>query len=299
MQAPRAIAIMGPTASGKSEVAERLAEIIGTRIVNADAFQVYRGFDIGTAKPRNREPYDLIDILEPEEGYSVGRYVRDARPLLETYTQAGADTVVCGGSGLYVRALFEGYRDMQPADLDLRRSLVEDMENLGIEALLARERVSADELSHDLRQNRRRLLRFLEKRRMPSEPHEGISWRSERLKFAIDLGRDDRNDRIEARVRRMVDDGWREEVQGLLNRGVSMDAPAFRAIGYVDMAEVVIGRFSLDQAIDRIVVATRQYAKRQVTWLRKEPHLQWVDGSGGSASVVDRILNILKGGSNG
>jgi tRNA dimethylallyltransferase len=168
-----------------------------------------------------------------------------------------------------------------------------------MEGLLAKEGVAPRELSHDLQKNPQRMLRFLEKRRMPSEPQDGISWRSERLKFAIDIGRDDRVSRIEARVRRMVDNGWREEVQSLLDSGVPLNAPAFRAIGYKPMAAVVSGSLTLDEAIDQTNVATRQYAKRQLTWLRREPQLHWVDGRGGAESVVDHILNTIKGGSNG
>jgi len=296
---PVAIAIMGPTASGKSDVAERLAAALGARIVNADAFQVYKGFDIGTAKPTHRNLYDLIDILEPTQSYSVGKFVRDAEPLMAKYEGANRHTVVCGGSGLYVRALFEGYASMKGADMNVRKALKEDLDTLGFEGLLAREGVSPAELSHDLQKNPQRLLRFLEKRRMPSEPQDGISWRSERLKFAIDIGRDDRVCRIEARVRRMVESGWREEVQKLLDSGVPLNAPAFRAIGYKPMAAVVSGSLSLGDAIDQVNIATRQYAKRQLTWLRREPQLHWVDGRGGIEPVVDHILNTIKGGSNG
>lgn len=299
MGKPLAIAIMGATASGKSDAAERLAGVLGCRIVNADAFQVYKGFDIGTAKPADCQRYDLIDILDPTESYSVGRFVGDADPLMTGYAEQGADTVVCGGSGLYVRALFEGYREMKVANLELRKALKRDLDTLCVDRILAQEEVSGDELSHDLRKNPQRLLRFLEKRRIPSEPHEGISWRSERIKFAIDIGRDDRVGRIEARVRRMVDNGWREEVQSLLDSGVPLSAPAFRAIGYKLMAAVVCGSGTVEHAIDQTIIATRQYAKRQVTWLRREPHLHWVDGREGTESVVDHILKTIKGGSNG
>ncbi len=299
MGKPLAIAIMGPTASGKSDVAERLAAALGARIVNADAFQVYRGFDIGTAKPIDRSLYDLIDILDPTESYSVGKFVRDAEPLMACYATEGRHTVVCGGSGLYVRALLEGYRHMKGTDPKLRKALEEDLDTFGSEGILQREGVSTAELSHDLQRNPQRLLRFLEKRRMPSEPHDGISWKSKRLKFAIDIERNDLVCRIEARIRRMVDRGWREEVQSLLDSGVPLSAPAFRAIGYKPMAAVATGLLSLDDAIDQVIVTTRQYAKRQLTWLRREPQLQWVDGRGGTEPVVDHILNTIKGGSNG
>jgi len=299
MRKPLAIAIMGPTASGKSEVAERLASALGTRIVNADAFQVYKGFDIGTAKPLHREQYDLVDILEPTDSFSVGRFINLAGPIMTRYEADGQDAVVCGGSGLYVRALFEGYQQMKGADPDLRVALKQDLDTFGIDGVLEREGVSRAELSHDLQKNRQRLLRFLEKRRMPSEPRDGISWRSDRLKFAIDIGRDELVCRIEARIRRMVDNGWREEVGSLLDRGVPLDAPAFRAIGYRQMTAVVSGSLSMEDAIGQIEIATRQYAKRQLTWLRREPQLHWVDGQGGTKAVVDHIMQSIGEGKNG
>lgn len=291
------IAILGPTASGKSAVAEELADRLDARIINADAFQVYGGFDIGTAKPDDRARYDLIDICDATDAYTAGRFVSEANALISDYERAGRHTLVCGGTGLYVRALFEGYREMGPVDPKARQALKEDLNNLGIEAVLEREQVSDDELSHDLRRNPQRLLRFLEKRRMPNEPRsEGTSWISERCKFAIDVPRDDLAGRIEARIRRMVKDGWVEEVRSLLDKGVPMEAPAFRALGYKHMAEAIAGSISLDEAVQKTIVATRQYAKRQFTWLRREPRLLWVDGSGGTMAVANFILNKIKGG---
>ncbi len=294
------IAILGPTASGKTAVAEELAQRLDARIINADAFQVYRGFDIGTAKPVERSRYDLIDICEPTDAYTAGRFVSQAKALISDYERAGRHALVCGGTGLYVRALFEGYTGMAPADPELRAELMRDLNNLGVEAILKREEVSADELSHDLCRNPQRLLRFLEKRRMPIEPlSEGTAWISERCKFAIHIPRDDLVGRIEARIRRMVTDGWIEEVRSLLDSGVPIEAPAFRALGYRAVAEAILGNISFDEAVQKTIIATRQYAKRQFTWLRREPRLLWVDGQGGTMAVANIILNKIKAGSNG
>lgn len=297
MHEPLAIAIMGPTASGKSAVAEALATRLDARIVNADAFQVYRGFDIGTGKPADTSRYDLIDILEPTENYSAGRFVRDAEALVHGYLGEGRHTVVCGGTGLYVRALWEGYEAMAPSDVALRGRLKRDFNNVPLAQILEREGISAADLSYDVRSNPQRLLRFLEKRRMPNEPRSRTAWLSGHPKVAIDIGREPLVGRIEARIRRMVDDGWRDEVRQLLESGVPLSAPAFRAIGYRYLADSVEGRISMDEALHLTLVATRQYAKRQMTWLRREPRVLWVDGHGEVDAVADLVLDKIRGGS--
>jgi tRNA dimethylallyltransferase len=294
---PQAIAIMGPTASGKSAVAEALARKLGCRIVNADAFQVYRGFDIGTAKPEDASAYDLVDILDPADNYTAGRFVQDADPLLHGYLERGRHAVVCGGTGLYVRALWEGYEAMSPADAALRESLRQDFDNLPTDEILRREGISEADLSYDVLSNPQRLLRFLEKRRLPNEPRSRTAWLSGHPKFALDIGREQLVGRIEARVRRMVDDGWRDEVRHLLESGVPLDAPAFRAIGYRQMAASLDGSLSLDEAIHLTLISTRQYAKRQMTWFRREPRLLWVEGHDDADVVANVIVDKIRGGS--
>ncbi len=288
---------MGTTASGKSAVAEALSRKLDCRIVNADAFQVYRGFDIGTGKPKDKSPYDLIDILDPTDNYTVGRFVQDADPLLRGYLESGRNAVVCGGTGLYVRALWEGYEAMSPADISLRERLKQDFDNLPVEEILRREGISKSDLSYDVTSNPQRLLRFLEKRRLPNEPRSRAAWLSGHPKVAIEISRDELVGRIEARIHRMIDDGWREEVRQLLDSGVPMSAPAFRAIGYRQMAASLEGSLSLDEALHLTLISTRQYAKRQMTWLRREPRLLWVDGHGEPDAVANVVVNNFRGGS--
>ena len=288
---------MGPTASGKSAVAEALARKLCCRIVNADAFQVYCGFDIGTAKPKDKSLYDLIDILDPVDNYTAGRFVQDAEPLLRGYLESGEAAVVCGGTGLYVRALWEGYEAMSPADISLRERLKQDFDNLPTDEILRREGISEADLSYDVTSNPQRLLRFLEKRRLPNEPRSRAAWLSGHPKVALEISRDELVGRIEARIRRMVDDGWREEVRQLLDSGVPISAPAFRAIGYRQIADSLEGRISFDEAVQLTLIKTRQYAKRQMTWLRIEPLLLWVDGHGEPDVVASVIVNKIRGGS--
>lgn len=297
MDPPRVIAVMGVTASGKSAVAEALASMLDARIVSADAFQVYRGFDIGTAKPDDRSLYELIDILDPEETYSAGRFVQDACTLIDRFEAEGRDTIVCGGTGLYVRALIDNYEEMSAPDHALREQLKREIEQEGLEAVLKREQVAADELSHDERKNPVRVLRFLEKRRMPSMPRRKMTRLPAAIKFVLEVERDESARRIESRVDQMVNRGWMEEVHTLLGRGVSLEAPAFRAIGYREMAEAVLGGTTVVEAIEKTKTATRQYAKKQRTWLRKEPSARYLP-SGDARTIAHEILKLTRGGSN-
>jgi tRNA dimethylallyltransferase len=258
---------------------------------------VYRGFDIGTGKPKNRGGYDLIDVLEPDENYTAGRFVNDAEPLIKGYLAAGSNAMVCGGTGLYVRALWEGYDHMEVSAPEVRSQLKQDLDNYGVAEILRREGTSEAELGYDVVSNPHRLLRFLEKRRMPNEPRSRSAWLSGHPKIAIDVGRDQLVGRIEARIRRMLDDGWRDEVLALLESGVPMSAPALRAIGYRQIADSLEGRTSFDEAVHLTLIATRQYAKRQMTWLRREPRLHWVDGHRPTEDVADLVENIIRGGS--
>lgn len=298
-----AIAIMGPTAVGKSDLAEALAAELDCRIVNADAFQIYKGCDIGTAKPVHRERYELIDICEPTESFSAGRFVELATPLVSNRT-----SVICGGTGLYVRALFEGYSEMQSVDADVRQAVRNRLEEIGAHALAAEHGISDTAVIR----NPIRLARAVEKHlvgRQTRPPVEGWSYGSEpppeggwrdkgefgvrKLKFGLDLPRGELSKRIEQRVQNMVHNGFLREVEGLLRRGVPRECPAFRAIGYRDMADVGAGIATLDEAVERTVTRTRQYAKRQMTWLRKEPGLRWMDATASPGENVSRILKLI------
>ncbi|HET6644949.1 MAG TPA: tRNA (adenosine(37)-N6)-dimethylallyltransferase MiaA [Fimbriimonadales bacterium] len=291
---PAAIAIMGPTAVGKSVVAERLASMLDCRIVNADAFQVYRGFDVGTAKPDNRDIYDLIDILSADVCFSAGKFVKLARPLCIGYAAEGRDAVVCGGTGLYVRALFDGYKDMTPADSEQRARLRQILDEFGPDAVLAEAELDPASVKPELRSNPVRVLRLAEK--ALGETGEAINepWHAQRFKFALRFDRYQLNQRIEARVLNMVHNGWREEVSRLLAAGAEPHWPPFRAIGYREMCDHLEGDLSLDDAIAKIIVRTRRYAKRQITWLAKERGLVWLDGDASAESIARRIADLIR-----
>lgn len=273
---PRLVAVMGPTASGKTEAAERVAEAWDAALLNADAFQVYRGMDIGTAKPEDRSRYRLLDLRDPDEGLTVGAWVRLARAELDRLWAEGRSAVIVGGTGLYIRALLEGYDDLgEPAPPEVRLALTTRMQVEGVDALaeeLRREDPAA--WARVDRKNPVRVQRALERARYPAPPTPPEPLPPFAVaKFAIDPGVERGDEAIRSRVRRMVYDGWVLEVQRLAERGYGPGDPGFRAHGYVAMHGVLRGEVGLEEAMDRTVVEVRRYAKRQRTWLRSEPNL--------------------------
>lgn len=281
------LAIVGPTATGKSALALALAESLRGEIVNADALQVYRGFDIGTAKPspadRERVPHHLIDILEPSEVYSAGEFARRAREAIADIQGRGKLPVVVGGSGLYLRALFFGISPIPPGDPEVQEALRERLAAEGLKSLRAElagidPRTEARLAPGDTQ----RVLRALEVALVTGRPLS--SWIAEQpfgtqaiaaVRVGLTLPRALLYDRIAGRVARMLEAGWLAEVEGLLRLGLSPRLPAFQAIGYRQLVRHLEGDGSLEQAIAGIVQETRRFAKRQETWFRKEPDVTW------------------------
>lgn len=299
---PRVLVIAGPTATGKSALGLALAERVGGEIVNADALQVYRGLDVGTAKPtaeeRERVPHHLIDVLEPTERYSAGEFARRAREAIGGIHARGGKALVVGGSGLYLRALLDGISPIPPGDRAVRRVLRDRVADEGLPALYEelgrRDPATAERLPSG---DTQRILRALEVVEATGTPlSEWIARRpygAERLpavRLGLTLPRALLYDAIERRVARMVELGWVEEVSRLLARGLLPAAPAFQAIGYREIARHLAGDQSLERALDETVRATRRYAKRQLTWFRKEPDMIWLDARDAArkpASVIE------------
>lgn len=283
------VAIVGPTASGKTALSLELAGLLDVEIVNADALQVYRGLDIGTAKPsadeQRRVPHHLIDILEPDESYSAGDFARRARTAIADIEGRGKVALVVGGSGLYLRALFEGLKELPRHQPEVRKALQAELESEGLARLYAELGAIDPESAERLRPgDTQRILRALEVYRSSGKT---LSWwlrqdsgeaRIERLMIGLTLPRTILYDRIAVRVRDMVRRGWVYEVAALLKFGTSPSAPAFQAIGYRQMVQHLEGRSTLEAATDEAILATRQYAKRQETWFRRERDLAWFQG---------------------
>lgn len=293
---PTAIAVLGPTASGKTALAEALADRLCCRIVNADVFQMYQGLSIGTAKPSCRELYDLLDILPPEETLTVGRFVRLASERCAEAYQSGHHVVVCGGSGLYVRALFENYsRLTPPPSAELRRRLRARLQEVGIERFAEETGVNLQALTEPDRKNPMRVLRAAERHATENPTQPALPrWHSSRLKFGLLPTREWLLPRIRRRIEDMLALGWEAEVRSLLEAGIPESAPAFRAIGYRTIASLLRGELTLEEAIRTIETQTWQYAKRQLTWLRREPNLIGLNPSADTSTHVETICGYIQ-----
>lgn len=297
------LALVGATATGKSALALAVAEELGGEVVNADALQVYRGLDVGTAKPsveeRRRVPHHLIDVLEPTERFSAGEFSRRARATIAGIRARGRLPIVVGGSGLYLRALFAGLTELPPPDPRLRQELRTRLEREGL-AALGRELEDVDPASRRriAAGDPQRTLRALEVWHQTGRP---LSWwqreaRAEPpgwsvVRLGLTMERTLLYDRIGLRVRAMIERGWVDEVRNLLFSGVPSSAPAFQAIGYRQLVAHVVGGYPLSDAVSEIAAATRRYAKRQETWFRKEPDVQWVRAE----TAASETLLLLRG----
>jgi len=293
MPAPLLIAIMGPTGSGKTELAESIADRLGAQLINADAFQVYRGMDIGTAKPDNRDHYRLLDLKNPDEPFGVGEYVLHASTELHTLYEQGRHAVVVGGTGLYIRALFEEYDAMNPSP---PTELREELSGLSVEELGERLRRLSPEAAErvDIK-NPVRVIRAIERILVPSP---SISWHLapfRKIKLAIVPEPPSTDARIGRRVESMVQNGWVQEVRELRRRGYSAKDPGFRAIGYRQLCQYLDGEVELEEAKATTIAETRQYAKRQRSWLRSEPNLIAMELDGAHEESWRRIELELKG----
>lgn len=302
---PPVLAVVGATATGKSELGMRVARTAGGEIVNADALQVYRGLDVGTAKPTPEErrlvPHHLLDLVEPEERFSAGELARRGRAAIAEIRGRGRLPIVVGGSGFYLRALFEGLSPLPAADPALRRELARRAAAEGA-PVLHRELAAVDPATAArlAPADVQRVVRALEVARTTGRPLS--AWIAERpageeplaaVRVGLTLPRAVLYDRIAARVAAMLARGWVEEVRGLLDRGVDAEAPAFQAIGYRQLVRFVRGEQGLEEAVEETVRATRRFAKRQLTWFRNEPEVRWFDPRQLSAGISE-VLELVQ-----
>lgn len=299
------LALVGPTASGKSAAAVALASELGAEIVSADSMLVYRGLDVGTAKPspgeRARVPHHLIDVAEPEEPFSVARYQELAREALAGTRARGAAPLLVGGSGLYIRAVVDDLA-LPPTDDATRADLVAEAEALGPERLYARltdlDPVAAGKIEPG---NVRRTIRALEVaavtgRAFSSYAYAWDAYAPERFRAAgVHISRDVLAARIEARVSAMLEAGLLDEVRSLVGRGFGDWLTASQAIGYAEMSRHLAGGLSLDEAVAGTVKRTKALARRQLAWFRRDPRIRWFEvGEGGAMEAVDDIREHLQ-----
>lgn len=295
-----AVAVIGPTASGKSLVALAAAqEVAGTELVSIDAMQVYRGMDIGTAKPsaaeRARVRHHLIDLVEPSEDYAVARFQHDYRDARATVAERGGAALLVGGTGLYLTAAIDDL-DVPGQFPDVRDALDE----LPTEEL-HRRLVEADPLAAGRMEptNRRRVLRALEVTVGSGRPFSGYGPGvgafppSDVRQIGLRWDRGALAARIEQRVFAMLDAGWLDEVRALL-AGPPLSRTAAQALGYRELIEHLGGRLSLDEATDRIVLRTRQFAVRQERWFRRDPRIVWHDVVADEREVIPAVVGALR-----
>lgn len=301
---PQVVAVVGPTASGKSAVALEVARALGAEIVNADAFQLYRGMDIGTAKPgpdeRAAVPHHLLDELDLRDDASVAAYQRHARSTLRQLHDRGVPAVVVGGSGLYVRALLDDLR-FPGSDPVVRAHWESELERLGAPALHAvldaRDPAAAAAI---LPTNGRRIVRALEVGELTGEPFPAVLPTDgppcvPHVSVGLQWSRPALDQRIDSRVAAMMAAGFVDEVRGLLALGLREARTARRALGYPQIIDLLDGRIGHDETVESISGATRSFARRQDRWFRRDPRTMWLPGEEAPSSTASRILEVIQG----
>ena len=284
---PRIVIILGPTAVGKSALALDLAEQLDGEIVNADSQQVYRYLDIGTGKPstadRERVRHHLIDVVNPDQEFNAAMFRHLASEVIYQIDERERNAIVCGGTGLYLKALTRGLFEGPAQDPEIRRSLEKEIAASGLNSLYRRlaeidPTVNSTIHPHD----RLRTIRALEVYQLTGKPIS--QWQKEHrfeeesfevLKIGLNRERTELYDRINQRSDDMVAAGFIEEVRGLAARGYSLDSKPLRSVGYTQMAKVVRGSLSVDAALEEMKQETRRLAKRQLTWFRGDKDIRW------------------------
>jgi tRNA dimethylallyltransferase len=297
------LAIVGPTASGKTALALAAAEALAGEVVNCDSLQLYRGFDVGTAKTpvlqRRGIPHHLFDVLDPWEGYSAGEYARYGRQVIADISARGRLPVIVGGTGFYLLALLEGLPALPSRDPALRTRLKarEQKRPGSVHRLLSRLEPAAGARIHtrDVQKSIRALeVRILTRRRLP-EPASAESLRGYNiLKVGLNPDRALLHRVLDQRTRAMFHSGLIEEVQRLLARGCTGGEKPFESLGYKQALQYVRGEVTLDQAILSTGIETRQYAKRQVTWFRRDPEIRWIFEFGYEPGILASCIEMMR-----
>ncbi|MDR2590482.1 MAG: tRNA (adenosine(37)-N6)-dimethylallyltransferase MiaA [Oscillospiraceae bacterium] len=286
---PQVLVIAGPTATGKTALGVALAKKINGEIVSADSMQVYTQMDIGTAKPTKTEMGDIfhymINITQPDEDYSVARYVKEATECVDNIINSGKQPIIVGGTGLYIDSLLKGRDFLERGDMELRKILEKKYDEIGGELMLVElgkiDPVSAERLFPN---DKKRIVRALEiykhTGKLISE-HDALSKeippRYDAIKFALMYN--DRNvlyEKINKRVDNMIENGLIDEIKSLLDSGVTEKHISMQAIGYKEIAKALINNTDLDEAIDKVKMESRRYAKRQLTWFRRDNDIIWI-----------------------
>ncbi len=302
----RLIVILGPTASGKSALAIRLAEEFGGEIVVCDSTQVYRHFDIGTAKVPPAEqrgiPHHLVDIVEPTEVFTAGEYRRRALAVLDDLRHCGKLAILTAGTGLYLRALLEGLSEAPERSEELRDRLREKASRRGAEylhrLLIRLDPATATRIA---RRDTPKIIRAIEMRLLTGKPvgeihgtgRSGLEGYSVK-KIGLAPERAALYAKIDARAWEMIRAGWVDEVMALIAAGVPADSKPFQFIGYSELRQHLEGGLSENDAVTQIQQGTRQFAKRQITWYRRESGVNWLPGFGDDPKIQSAAIEIVQ-----
>ena len=302
------ICIAGPTASGKTALSIALAKELNGEVVSCDSMQIYKRMDIGTAKPTKEEmdgiPHHMIDICEPDEDFSVSRYCEMAAPIVDDIIARGKTAIIAGGTGLYMDSLIRG-NDFAPFPATGHRERLEArLEAEGLEVLTAELNAVDPESVIRAQNNPRRIIRALEVWLETGETITAHNLRTQAIPprynpiwFALeDENRQDLYDRIDRRVTAMLEQGLVEEIKSLLASSIPADCTAMQAIGYKEFIEALDNRCTIEEAADQVRQSSRRYAKRQLTWFRRNPAMHWLRRSStdGTAEIIEKARQILR-----
>jgi tRNA dimethylallyltransferase len=301
---PKLVIILGPTAVGKSEAAMELATAIDAEIVNADSQQIYRYLDIGTGKPspadRARVAHHLIDIVNPDEEFNAALFRRLATQSIEQIQARKKNVIVCGGTGLYLKALTQGLFEGPGQDPQIRQALEEQIESEGLDAIYRQLLLIDPSVGSAIHPNdRQRTIRALEVFQLTGKALS--EWQKEHafqerpfdvLKIGFNRERGELYDRINRRAERMVEDGLLEELRSVVAKGYSLTLKPMRSVGYRQMGQVLLGQLELLGAIEEMKQETRRLAKRQLTWFGSDKEIRWFDPNE-KTEIIEAVKKFL------
>ncbi len=289
--------ILGPTAVGKSKLALEVAKNIGGEIISADSMQVYRGMDIGTAKPTAEErqeiPHHLIDIRNPEEAWTVSDFVEQTNKLTEQIT----NPIIVGGTGLYLWALLEGFSfPLAPSDKEIRERLEKESLSTLYSLLSTVDPKAAEKINPN---DKKRIIRALEVYELTGKPisklqrkQKAVSSKQKAELIGLNLPREQLYQCINERVDKMIAKGLIEEVKGLLAKSYSKDLPSFQALGHKEVVEYLDGKWSKEEMINELKKRTRHFARRQMTWFRRFKNVKWFEAPFDTQTILDYINSV-------
>ncbi|MBN1824202.1 MAG: tRNA (adenosine(37)-N6)-dimethylallyltransferase MiaA [Endomicrobiales bacterium] len=305
------IVICGPTASGKTDVAAQLCKLINGEIISADSRQVYKYLDIGTNKSGKYDPatklriYEnipqhLTDLIEPSEKYSAGEFKADAERLIKTLQKRGKKPVIAGGTGLYIKALIDGIAPLPAADETLRAGLKSELEKNGLAYLEKKLKSFDPESAEKNKGNPQRIIRAIEVFELTGIPITEHHKKTKKSNFEFRMiglmtQKNILHERIEKRTAEMLENGMVEETRGALEKGSDRNSPGMQSLGYTQVIDFIDNKIDKKELENSINAATRQYAKRQMTWFRADKRIKWLDMGALSdpAEIAKSISNML------